>query len=121
MDVLILAALEDAVTKINMKDVKTKYIVEMANSPVNQDAYDYLTKSGVIILPDVIANAGGVIVSYLEWLQNKTDQHWPLVKVNAELEKYMVKAVDEVYKTATSQKLSLKEAAIFIALKRLSA
>ncbi|MBI2589050.1 Glu/Leu/Phe/Val dehydrogenase [Candidatus Saccharibacteria bacterium] len=129
-DVLVLAALEDALTESNAPKVKAKYIVELANGPINEAAYQYLThlrqgsvgqaSQPVTILPDIIANAGGVIVSYLEWLQNKAGEHWPETKVNAELKKYMVKAVDHVYKSATSQNLSLKEAALAIALKRLT-
>lgn len=145
VDVLVLAALGDAVTAKNMKQIKAKYLVEMANGPINDAAYKYLThapkldtpqsdyrllRSGfgagqasqaVTILPDIIANAGGVIVSYLEWLQNKTGEHWPEDRVNRELENYMVKAMDQLYQTATSQKLPLKEAAVVLALQRLTA
>ncbi len=120
VDVLVLAALGDAVTEANMKQVKAKYIVELANGPVNDKAHEYLTSQGITILPDIIANAGGVIVSYLEWLQNKASQHWSEAKVNAELEKYMAKASRELYKTAKSQNVDLKEAAFINALHRLT-
>jgi glutamate dehydrogenase/leucine dehydrogenase len=70
-------------------------------------------------LPDVIANAGGVIVSYLEWRQNKEDQRWSEEKVNKELEKYITNAVDKVYETAKNQNVPLKEAAFMVALKNL--
>src|SRR5262249_9166636 len=73
VDVLVLAALGDSVTDKNMKDVKARYVVELANGPVSDEAYKYLNGEGVVVLPDIIANAGGVIVSYLEWLQNKND------------------------------------------------
>ena len=114
-----MAALEDAITENNMTDVKAKIIVELANGPINGAAQEYLTSQGILILPDIITNAGGVIVSYLEWLQNKTGEHWPEAQVNAKLEEYMIKAVAEVYKTATAQSQSLKEAAMVIALKKL--
>ncbi len=120
VDILVLAALGDAVTAKNMNEVKSRYVVEMANGPLDEAANDFLTKKGLVILPDIVANAGGVIVSYLEWLQNKTARHWPEAKVNSQLEKYMIKTVDDVYKTAISRKLSLKEAAVIIALKRLA-
>ena len=127
-DVLVLAALEDAITEKNMKQVKAKYIVEMANGPINEAAQNYLTRStgsgrasrNVIILPDIIANAGGVVVSYLEWMQNKKGEHWPEAKVNKELEKYIKKAVNDLYKTAKAENVPLKEAAFMIALKRLA-
>lgn len=118
--VLVLAALGDAVTEENMKQIKAKYIVEMANGPINEAAYKFLVNQGTIILPDIIANTGGVVVSYLEWLQNKTGEHWSEDKVNKELEKYMVKAMDNLYKTAASLNLPFKEAAAVIALKRLT-
>lgn len=120
VDVLVLAALEDAVTEKNMQKVKAGIVVELANGPISEAADKYLTQEGISILPDIIANAGGVIVSYLEWLQNKKAEHWSHDKVNTELEAYMHKAVERLYKTAISQSLSLKEAAITIALKRLS-
>lgn len=120
VDILVLAALGDAVTAKNMKQVRSRYVVEMANGPLDEAADDFLTKKGAVVLPDIVANAGGVTVSYLEWLQNKSAQHWSLAKVNAQLEKYITKATDEIYKTATAQNISLKEAAITIALKRLA-
>jgi len=119
VDALVLAALEDAITEANAPKVKAKYIVEMANGPISGPAMDYLAKKGVVILPDTIANAGGVIVSYLEWLQNKSSQHWPQAKVNQELQKYMVKAVDQIYKISVEEKMPLKEAATLAALKNL--
>lgn len=119
VDVLVLAALEDAVNKENMKDIKAKYVVEMANGPISNEAFNYLIGKGVVILPDVVANAGGVIVSYLEWKQNKENNHWSEKKVNQELEKYLVKAVDRMYKTSVNQNVPLKEAALMAALKNL--
>jgi glutamate dehydrogenase (NAD(P)+) len=117
--VLVLAALEDALSKENMKGVKAKYIVELANGPITNEAYEYLNDKGVLILPDVIANAGGVVVSYLEWRQNTEGARWSEGKVNKELEKYISDAVAQMYQTAKSQKVPLKEAAFINALKNL--
>jgi len=119
VDVLVLAGFEDTVTKDNMKHVKARYIIEMANGPVSHEAHDYLTSQGRTILPDIIANAGGVVVSYLEWLQNKNDEKWSEDKVNNKLENYIKKAVDDVYQYAQSHQISLNEAAYSIAIKRL--
>ncbi len=119
VDVLVLAALEDAVNEHNMKNIKAKYIVEMANGPITNKAYEYLTSQGVEILPDIIANAGGVIVSYLEWLQNKQNEQWAQQKVNDELAKYMIPAVDKMYETSQKEDVPLKEAAFIAALKNL--
>lgn len=120
VDVLVLAALGDAVNQTNMKQVKAKYIVELANGPVSEEAFDYLTKRGVTILPDIVANAGGVIVSYLEWLQNKKDEQWSEEKVNQKLEDYMVRAADQLYKTAEAENVTLKEAAFMNAIQNLT-
>lgn len=119
VDVLVLAALEDAINEQNVKTVKAKYIVELANGPISNAAYKYLVGQNHIILPDVITNSGGVIVSFLEWCQNKEQIHWNKEKVNRELEKYMVNAVKRMNKTAHRQQVSLKEAAFINALKNL--
>jgi glutamate dehydrogenase/leucine dehydrogenase len=119
VDVLVLAALEDAVNTANMKSIKAKYIVELANGPITTEAYKYLSGKGIDILPDVVANAGGVVVSYLEWKQNKEDKKWSEQKVNEELEKYISKAVVQMQSTAKSKKVPLKEAAFMAALSNL--
>lgn len=119
VDVLVLAALGDAVTEANMKTVKAKIILELANGPVSEGAYEYLIKKGVVIIPDALANAGGVVVSYLEWLQNRADEQWPETKVNAKLEDYISKAVHEAYEYSQKNKLPLKEAALAIAIQRI--
>lgn len=121
VDVLILAGLEEAVTTKNMQGIKAKYIVEMANGPITSEAYEQLTAKGKIIIPDVIANAGGVIVSYLEWLQNKQGEHWPEVRVNKKLTEFMQCAVDDMLTTAKAKEMNLKEAAYTVAIERLLA
>jgi len=120
VDVLVLAALGDAVNSGNMVGIKAKYIVELANGPIAEKAFDYLVKKNTVILPDIVANAGGVIVSYLEWLQNKAGEHWPEEKVNNKLKHYIVKTVDALYETARDQKVPFKEAAFINAIKNLT-
>lgn len=119
VDVLVLAALGDAVTHSNVDNVQAKIILELANGPVDEKAHDQLTAGGVTIVPDIIANAGGVIVSYLEWMQNRAGDRWTEERVNEELERYMVKAMDEVMQVAEARKVSLKEAAFEVAIQRL--
>ncbi|MEK7096068.1 MAG: Glu/Leu/Phe/Val dehydrogenase [Patescibacteria group bacterium] len=119
VDVLVLAALGDAVNSGNMGNIKARIVVELANGPTAEAAFDYLTSKGVVILPDIVANAGGVIVSYLEWIQNRTSEHWTEEKVNNQLEQYMIKAVDALCKTAQERNVSLKEAAFINAIKNL--
>lgn len=120
VDVLVLAGLEDSITVNNVASVKAKYVIELANGPVTDIAYDKLTKSGVTILPDVIANAGGVIVSYLEWRQNLDNEHWSVQKINDELAAYMERAVKNTYDAAKKYDTDLKSAAFIIAIKRLT-
>lgn len=120
VDVLVLAALGDAVTEKNVESVSASIVIELANGPVNEPAFDKLTQNGITVLPDIIANAGGVIVSYLEWVQNMQGENWPEDKVNRELENYMVRATDELYKTAEAKNVSLKEAAFINAIKKLT-
>lgn len=119
VDVLVLAALGDVITKENMRDVRAQYILELANGPVDERAYHYLSHYGVVILPDIIANAGGVIVSYLEWLQNAEGEHWDLEKVNDTMKEYMVAAVENTYNFSVKKNVPLKEAALMLALERL--
>lgn len=120
IDILVLAALGDAVTTANMHGIKAKYIVELANGPIDEAAHTYLTGRGVIILPDIVANAGGVVVSYLEWLQNRRGEHWDLDTVNAKMKEYLTTATDDIYKVSVKAGVSLKEAAFMVALERLS-
>ncbi len=119
VDVLVLAALGDVITKDNMDQVKAKMILELANGPVSESAYEYLTTHGKVVIPDILANAGGVIVSYLEWLQNKNNEHWDEAKVNKELEKYLVRATRDTYQYSEKEGVSLKEAALSIAIRRI--
>lgn len=119
LDVLVLAALGDAVNKSNALEIRSRYIVEMANGPVSEAAYTYLEETGVTILPDIIANSGGVIVSYLEWLQNRQDEHWSEEKVNKQLKHYMVSAVRNLMQTALEMHISLTEAAFVLGLRGL--
>lgn len=119
VDVLVVAALGDVITEANMNKVQAKIVLELANGPVNEAAYNHLTKKGVLIIPDVLANAGGVIVSYLEWLQNKSGEEWTEEKVNQELEKYMVPAMAAAQAYADEHHVSLKEAAFALAIRRI--
>ena len=119
VDVLVLGALGDAITVDNMKNVRAKIILELANGPVSDEARKYLTKQGVVIVPDILANAGGVVVSYLEWQQNLQAEHWDETRVNKELERYLVEATQTIWAEHKNSQLPLSEAAIVVALKKL--
>lgn len=119
VDFLILAAVENVITEKNADRVATKTIVELANGPVTLKAEEILLAKGITLLPDVLTNGGGVIVSYLEWMQNREGRQWPLDEVRAWLQRRMTSVFDSVWQLALDRGLSLREAAYFKALKRL--
>lgn len=118
-DILVLAALEDAVTADNASSVQASLIVELANGPITQEAEKRLLGAGRVILPDVIANAGGVIVSALEWQQNTQGERWTQVEVEQKLSDILVSATTKMIQRATQKNISLKQAALELALVRL--
>jgi glutamate dehydrogenase/leucine dehydrogenase len=119
IDILVPAALENVINEKNMKNIKAKIIIEMANGPVTEEAYEYLSKKGVVIVPDVLANSGGVTVSYLEWVQNKAGYYWSEEEVNSKLEVMMKKAFEAIWKKASKKKIPLKQAAFEVALEEI--
>jgi len=120
VDVLVLAGFEDTVNGDNMKGVQAPLIVEMANGPITNQANDYLEAHGKTILPDIIANAGGVIVSYLEWQQNREGTQWSEQEVNQRMESYLTTAVRDAYAYSQKHQVSLKAAAFDLALQKLT-
>lgn len=120
VDVLVPAALENMINEKNMSKIKANIIIEMANGPLTQGAYEYLAKKGKIIVPDVLANSGGVTVSYLEWVQNKAGYYWSEKEVNDKLKVMMEKAFEEIWKKSTNRKMPLKQAAFEVALERIT-
>ncbi len=100
VDILVPAALENVINEKNMEKIKAKIIIEMANGPISDKAYHYLTNKGVIIVPDVLANSGGVTVSYLEWVQGRQSKWWSEEKVNKKLEEMMRDAFSPIWEKA---------------------
>ena len=117
-DVLVLAALNDAVTIDNYEEIRAPTVLELANGPVTLDAADQLAARGITIIPDIYANAGGVVVSYLEWVQNKQGEHWSEAVVNDRLEAIMCASFAEMTHYGQAEHCSLKEAAFMVALDR---
>lgn len=116
---LIPSALGGVITEKNAKNIKAKVVVEMANAPVTPKADEMLEKKGITIIPDILANAGGVVVSYLEWVQNKENVSWKLEKVNNELDEKMLQALKNVREKARERSGTLREASFLIAVERI--
>ncbi len=119
VDILVPSALEAAITVKNMRKIKAKIIVEMANGPVTSEAHDYLTKKGIIILPDVLSNSGGVTGSYAEWLQNIENEKYSKEKVLGIISDRLKSAFESIWDIHKSKKTSLRDAAYIYALKKL--
>jgi glutamate dehydrogenase (NAD(P)+) len=117
-DVLIPAALEDVITSDNAGDVRAQIVVEAANGPTTPEAHEILEQRGVTVVPDILANAGGVTVSYFEWAQNIQQFSWDHERVVRELEKVMLKAYGDVRNVAKERKIDLRTAAFVLAVQR---
>jgi glutamate dehydrogenase (NAD(P)+) len=119
-DVLIPAALENQITETNASDVKAKIIVEGANGPVTRDADEILTKKDIHVVPDIVANSGGVIVSYFEWVQDIQAYLWSEEEVNARLRSLMTGAFGQVNEFAQEHRVTLREAAYMLAVEKMA-
>lgn len=118
VDILIPAALENQITLENAANVRAKLIVEAANGPTTTAADEILHKKGITIIPDILANAGGVVVSYFEWVQNQESFMWDEDYINGNLEKVMKKAFGEIWKVHVEADVPLRMAAYMVALGR---
>ncbi|MBU0527761.1 Glu/Leu/Phe/Val dehydrogenase [Candidatus Micrarchaeota archaeon] len=118
-DILVLAALENVVTEKNAGNIKGKMIVELANGPVNPEADDILHKNSKFLIPDILANSGGVCVSYFEWVQNKQGYYWKEDEVNAKLLEKMVKEFNATFDIHKEKSIDMRTAAYVLALGRI--
>ncbi len=119
VDVLIPAALENQITQDNVADVKARFIFEVANGPIASGADRILEQRGVHVFPDILVNAGGVTVSYFEWVQNRSGLYWTLEEVNRNLQQRMVQETERIWTIAQDLSISLRTAAYVHALNRL--
>ncbi|MGB3293376.1 MAG: Glu/Leu/Phe/Val dehydrogenase [Phormidesmis sp.] len=120
VDILIPAALENQITADNAHTVQARYIFEVANGPVTADADAILEKNGVSLFPDILVNAGGVMVSHFEWVQNRSGLYWKLDEVNNQLEERISQEAETIWKIAHQRSISFRTAAYIHALSRLS-
>jgi glutamate dehydrogenase len=119
-DILVPAAIENQITGENAPAIKAKILVEAANGPTTMKATEILTARGVLLVPDVLASAGGVVVSYFEWVQNNQGYYWSEEEVNERLEKILVTSFQNVYQTAEQRKIDMRLSAYIVGLKRLA-
>ena len=118
VDILAPCALENVITSMNAPRIRAKLVAEGANGPTTPEADDILFKRGITGLPDILANGGGVTVSYFEWVQNLQEFFWTKTEVDAKLEGQMVRAFERVWETAQREKIDLRQAAYMVAIQR---
>ncbi|MBZ5694075.1 MAG: Glu/Leu/Phe/Val dehydrogenase [Acidobacteriia bacterium] len=119
-DILVPAALENVITLNNVDQIKAKIVAEAANGPTTPHADEVLVRKGIFVIPDILANAGGVTVSYFEWVQDLQSFFWPVAEVNAKLDSVMRRAFQEVHETARKNRTHMRTGAYVLAVGRVA-
>jgi glutamate dehydrogenase len=119
-DILVPAAIENQITRQNAQQIKAQVVVEAANGPTTLEATRILSDRGILIVPDVLANAGGVVVSYFEWVQNNQGYYWTEAEVEAKLQLVMEKAFENVYNVHKTRDVDMRLAAYMIGVRKMA-
>ncbi len=120
VDLLVPAATEDVITTSNASNIKAKLIVEGANGPTSSKADNIINEKGIMVVPDILANAGGVTVSYFEWVQNRLGYKWTADRVNRRSDRIMKDAFNNVYRVAQEYKVPMRIAAYMVAIDKVA-
>jgi len=120
VDVLVPAAKEDVITMANVQNINARLIVEGANGPTSASADSIINEKGIVVVPDILANAGGVTVSYFEWVQNRLGYKWTLDRINRRSDRIMKDAFDKVYQTSLDYKVPMRIAAYIVAMDKVA-
>ena len=120
VDILVPAALENQITEKNAARVRVRIVAEGANGPTTPRADELLERAGVLVVPDILCNAGGVTVSYLEWVQNRMGYYWTEARVIEDLQRIMESAFDQVDATRRRRRVSMRIAAFMVAIRRVT-
>ena len=118
-DILVPAALDNVITEENADRIKARYILELANGPTTPEADVILEKNGVMVIPDVLANAGGVTVSYFEWVQGRSGEQWTADRVDLELQRLILEGYKSVRRTVRRENISYRKAAFVVGISRM--
>lgn len=119
-DILVPAAIENQITEENAHNIRASIVVEAANGPTTLEATQILTERGILLVPDVLASAGGVTVSYFEWVQNNQGYYWTEEEVEEKLEKVMVKSFNSIYDTAQTRRVDMRLAAYMVGVRKMA-